>query len=614
MMHINIIHDEGVNLYLLFCMAAIIVIIAGAALAARKSTFSFRDLVFIVCVCVPAAIIGSKVALFDSSQWLSFFSDGHLPGENSKSLLGAIAGIIFGAWIAGKVCGKKESILDLIAISFPIGMAVQRFGCLFGGCCHGIVTSMPWGITYGQGSRPFIEQQQLGLIPADAATSLAVHPDQIYNSIACAIIAVIVWQTRSRWKSPSGRFLFSISLYLGFRFIEEFFRFRLQTQIWMGLSIVQWIVLSLFVSLSLFLLIRERKYVHLKLVPAEIIVPTSLIKIRLFFSSLVILFIALRIGDWLTADERTIMLYTVFPLCGFLLIDGLLQSVWSQRFVRTGSLVFIAFILMSQRADKPPGTPQSYTAFDLSTVLGKYTNDHDFNYRTETCPEDNSIVEHSDVVPYRHNYTIGGIGVGRKIYYNQWQSLWASLNLIAGGEMETPLRNINDSMIAPGFNTKLLSINPMIQYDGRGIGLGIGASIGILGHDIADDPSDHRDYDPKIDVRKFSLQTRLRLFSERHSFIEVLGGYDVGSVGEYNWQLLYGNRFNSDKYMLKAGFGWSKYGGKSYVLRGQMQLTPKLFLSPEFMFGRKYYTSGSNTGRGNRVALTLQYRINDKKH
>lgn len=179
MMNINITHEQGGYFYMLFCMAAIVVIIAGAGLAARKSTFTFRDLVFIVCVGVPSAIIGSKMALFDTSQWLSIFSDGHLPYENKKSILGAIAGIILSAWIAGKICGKKESVLDLIAISFPLGMAVQRFGCLFAGCCHGIITSMPWGITYGPGSKPFIEQQQLGLIPIDASSSLAVHPDQL---------------------------------------------------------------------------------------------------------------------------------------------------------------------------------------------------------------------------------------------------------------------------------------------------------------------------------------------------------------------------------------------------------------------------------------------------
>lgn len=612
-MNINITHNEGVYNYLLFCMAAIVIIVAGAALAARRSTFSFRDLVFIVCVCIPAAIIGSKVVLFDSSQWLSMFSNGHLPDENSKSLLGAIAGIILGAWAAGRICGKKESVLDLIAISFPLGMAVQRFGCLFAGCCHGIMTSMPWGITYGPGSTPFIEQQQLGLIPTDATTSLAVHPDQMYSIIACSVIAIIAWQLKSRWRSPSGRFLFSIILYLGFRFVEEFFRFRLQTEEWMGLSIVQWVVLLLFLSLLLFLMFRERRYAHLKLLPAVSIVPLSHLKLRLFFSSIFILFITIPIGGWLTADEGTIIFFTVFPLCGFLILDFVLRSLFSPKLLMAGSLVCLAFIFMSQKADKPPGTPKSYTAFDLSTVLGKYTNDHDFNYNLGTC-DDGTTVEHSDIVPYRHNYTIGGIGVGRKTYYNQWQSLWTSINLIAGGEIETPLRNVNDSMIAPGFNTKLLSINPMIQYDGRGIGLGFGASIGILGHDNADDPSDHRDYDPKIDVRKFSLQARLRLFSERYSFIEVLGGYDVGSVGEYNWQILYGTRFNSEKYMLRAGFGGTKYGGKSYVLRGQMQLTPKLFLSPEFMFGKKYYTSGGNEGRGSRVALTLQYRINDKKH
>ncbi len=618
-MNISISHDQGAYIYLLFCLAAIVVIVTGAGLAARKSSFNYRELAFVVCICILTAIMGSKLSLLDGSQWMMLLTEGHLPIQDSKSMTGVILGVMFGAWASGKIIGKGESILDLCAVSFPLGMAVQRIGCLFVGCCHGVMTSMPWGITYGPGSKPYLEQMQLGIISADASSSLAVHPDQLYCSIACVAIAIMTWSSGARLKSPMGKFLLSIILYMSFRFVEEFFRFRLQPEEWMGLQTEQWKLLSIATVLSFLLLFRERKYIHAEIFNRENSLSLSTHNVRITFFSILILGISVYIGTWLTADERIILLLSVFPLCVLLNLDLFLRSTLSRKYVRTSALLCFALVLMSQKADAPGDTPESYTTFNINSAIGKFNSEHDFNHRREFVPgcgpgEPGQWVELSDKITYRHSYQIGGLGIGRKVYYNQWQSLLASFNVFIGKEKETPVNFTGLTYTPPVFNNTLWSINPMVQYDTRGIGLGLGGSFGMLGHDIDDKSSDTLDYNPKSDARHFSLQTRLRLFSERHSFIEVLGGYDVGSVGDYNWQLLYGTRFNSEKYMLRAGFGWSKYGGKSYVLRGQMQLTPKLFLSPEFMFGRKYYLSGGNEGRGSRVAVTLEYRLKDKKH
>jgi hypothetical protein len=63
--------------------------------------------------------------------------------------------------------------------------------------------------------------------------------------------------------------------------------------------------------------------------------------------------------------------------------------------------------------------------------------------------------------------------------------------------------------------------------------------------------------------------------------------YDAGGTGEYNWQILGGSRFNSNKFMLKGGIVGSIHSPSSFIIKSEIGLTPKLFLSPQFSVYKK---------------------------
>ncbi len=616
MLHLSHSHPEGAYYYMIFNLIALIVGVVITLVAAWKSKIDVRSLKMIVAAGILGAIIGSKLIMLTSAQWLELITDGHLPLDNSKSVVGAILGGMIVAWSAGKWLGNKSSILDLCAVSLPLALAVQRIGCLIAGCCHGMITDMPWGITYAQGTKPYLEQQQAGLITPDAISSLPVHPDQLYTVLAGLTIAFLVWKTRNFWKSPSGQFIFSVMLLLTFRFIEEFSRFHVAPQQWMGLEMIQWKIIFIMTVLGLVLYFREQQYTRTATVEDVIVIP-AIQHMRAFCIALTVLFVTLQTGGWLSADERTIILLSVIPLCVLVISVHVLRVFFSPKYVRAGSLMILAFALMSQKVDAPKMAPvpppPSYTAFELTTAAGSFNLDHEFNYASyydETC-DPPTLVETRDNVPYDHSYKIGGIGVSRKIYYNQWQSLLAAFRVYGGAQKITPKAGESLTFDAPTFNNTLIGINPMLQFDTRGIGVGVGASIGLLGNDVTDNPNDHADFNPKTDARKSSLQARVRFFSERLTFLEIMGGYDLGSVGEYNWQFLLGTRFNGHKHLLKGGLASSRHEGKYFVMHGQVALSPRFFITPQLMVSYKNNT-GPYSKKGYRAALGIEYRINDK--
>ena len=105
---------------------------------------------------------------------------------------------------------------DVFAPGIALGHVVGRFGCLFAGCCFGKPTTLPWGITFKD---PFAA--------ANVGTPLGVplHPTQIYEAGAEALILMLLLWTESRGKRFAGRtFWLYMLLYAISRFIIEFYR------------------------------------------------------------------------------------------------------------------------------------------------------------------------------------------------------------------------------------------------------------------------------------------------------------------------------------------------------------------------------------------------------
>lgn len=125
-----------------------------------------------------------------------------MPGQ---SIVGGLLGGLIGVEIAKWLTGQPQSTGDLMVWPIAIGLAIGRVGCFIAGLqddTYGVVTSLPWGVDFGDG--------------------LKRHPTQLYE-----IIFVLAWGTwllrhRERLAAVPGlMFKFFLCGYLAWRFAVD---------------------------------------------------------------------------------------------------------------------------------------------------------------------------------------------------------------------------------------------------------------------------------------------------------------------------------------------------------------------------------------------------------
>jgi phosphatidylglycerol:prolipoprotein diacylglycerol transferase len=168
---------------------------------------------------IISALLGAKVLLL-ITDWRTFTSS---PGElltlvRSGGVFygGLIVAVAVSLWYIRRVGLPLWTTCDVFAPGIALGHVIGRLGCLFAGCCYGKPTSLPWGITF---TDPFAA--------ANVGTPLntPLHPTQLYEAGAEALILIILLATESRGRRFAGRtFWLYMLLYAISRFIVEIFR------------------------------------------------------------------------------------------------------------------------------------------------------------------------------------------------------------------------------------------------------------------------------------------------------------------------------------------------------------------------------------------------------
>lgn len=149
-------------------------------------------------------------------------------------------------------------MMDLAAPYVPIAQAFGRMGCFFNGCCYGVPTDMPWGLSFPPASPP------AGQYPdaAGSGWSLHIHPTQLYSVILLLSISAIMLYSRERWHPVSGYLLPLYFILYGIkRFIVECFRGDGNpTNLGFGLLSNQQVfcIFSILLGAALFLYLRSR--------------------------------------------------------------------------------------------------------------------------------------------------------------------------------------------------------------------------------------------------------------------------------------------------------------------------------------------------------------------
>jgi phosphatidylglycerol:prolipoprotein diacylglycerol transferase len=203
---------------------------------------------------IISALAGAKLLLLivDFDQFTS----------NPRDLLSLArsGGVFYGGLIAAVVVAlfylRRHKLplwttTDVFAPGIALGHVVGRLGCLLAGCCFGKPTSVPWAITF---------RDPAAMANVGTPLGVALHPTQLYEAGAEALILVFLLLFERRGRSFPGRTFWSYMLLYGVsRFIVEFYRGDSRGMVFDAVSTSQFVSLLLvpLAIVMLFLLSRR---------------------------------------------------------------------------------------------------------------------------------------------------------------------------------------------------------------------------------------------------------------------------------------------------------------------------------------------------------------------
>jgi phosphatidylglycerol:prolipoprotein diacylglycerol transferase len=141
-------------------------------------------------------------------------------------LIGGAAAVIFNS-VRLKI--PVRITLDLAAPALAVGQALGRVGCFLVQDDYGIPTSLPWGMKFPEGLPPTTAARlaEWGVpIPSGVppSTVLAVHPTQLYETVALLFVFWLLWRLRDHRHGTGWLFGLYLMLAGTERFLIEFLR------------------------------------------------------------------------------------------------------------------------------------------------------------------------------------------------------------------------------------------------------------------------------------------------------------------------------------------------------------------------------------------------------
>lgn len=151
---------------------------------------------------------------------------------------GLIGTLVVGVFYARRHRLNFWKLADYFLAPLGVGMAIGRLGCFAAGCCAGLPTTMPWGVS-------FTHPESL---VAYSLRGIPLHPTQLYESAGNGLIAIFLFRLLKRVQSgelPQGTVVLAyIGLYSVMRFGIEFFRGDDRGGFFLHLSPSQWAAMA----------------------------------------------------------------------------------------------------------------------------------------------------------------------------------------------------------------------------------------------------------------------------------------------------------------------------------------------------------------------------------
>ncbi len=192
---------------------AILVVVLWTLWEVKKGANISYDTVFTAAIVgIPSGIIFARMLhVIDLWDYYSQYP-GQIIGGGGLTAYGAILGAALSVWVYSKLSKQPFGYLaDTIAPGIILAQAIGRVGCTINGCCYGVATSLPWGITY-------ISPDSL------APLGIATHPTTVYEIIWNLMVFAVLLKLRGRLKPSGSLFLVYLSSYSLWRLSTDFLR------------------------------------------------------------------------------------------------------------------------------------------------------------------------------------------------------------------------------------------------------------------------------------------------------------------------------------------------------------------------------------------------------
>ena len=203
-----------------------------AARAARERGFPSDPLYTIASLVALAGLVGGKIVYLIESGAIAE------PGEwFSARGFTFNGGLIFAA-IAIAVYLRRAGIdlayLDVVAVAFPLGVAVGRVGDVIN------------GEHYGPASTWLLAVRNTHPDAGVPSPDIAYHSGGLYEVLIALMVLAIVWPLRRRLTRPLTAVWTVIALFSAGRFVEFFYRSD-SDEVLLGLDSTQWTSLAVLI-------------------------------------------------------------------------------------------------------------------------------------------------------------------------------------------------------------------------------------------------------------------------------------------------------------------------------------------------------------------------------
>lgn len=538
-----------------FLVPAILILLVGI-----KRNYDLKFLLLTLATITIFSIIGSRLFTIPIEEWTSIFNSSLSINYNGRSAIGALLFGLIALLISQKIICFKKPILDVYAFTAPIGLAIQKLGCFFIGCCYGNVTDSVFGVHYIKGTHAHFNHWVSNLIDDDALFSLSVHPVQLYETAGLFVIAYIVWSTRNFWKKNGSSLLFGIALLMFFRFSIEFVRDAAASPFnkyyLLGVRAFQWTLLSIGIISATFLIIYE-KYLKINLFKVE--KPYLNHNYSIHFI-MVISLVIYAFQELFTIYEFGVILINIAPAIVVTAIFVYKNNLTLKKYLIGFTFLIFPFILISQSIPTEQGEVIKYKRVDIGTSFGSLVGDIAFN---PTATECGTSYDHEY---YKYKYTVGGVGFSQ-ISNQEKATFTYGANLYGGSNKEINLTSGTEKSFF------VYGVNPFASYNMKWIGAGGGFQLGNLR------------WFPLGASEAINFENGMKTATILPEFYLRVGRRDILDI-KYAYGFSFPSPFPSQTQEFSIGSGFSLK--EDYSLRyGFLQAPDAQFVSAEGLFNEK---------------------------